>query len=123
MKNSKNVVVLGASSKAGKYSYKAVTMLAEHEYIPVPIHPSGIEVAGFKTLKTMNKITENINTISVYVSAKITDTLHDEFLRIAPKRVIFNPGAENQKLYEKCKSAGIEVENACTLVLLQTNAF
>ncbi len=34
-----------------------------------------------------------------------------------------NPGAENDDLAAKAEAAGIEVDYACTLVLLQTGAF
>jgi uncharacterized protein len=121
--NNKNIIVLGASSRPEKYSYKAVELLSEHGYNAYPVHPSGIEVNGHKTFKSLNEITEEIHTISVYVNAKISNILKEEMLKIAPKRVIFNPGAENQGLYKVCKSANIEVENACTLVLLQTGSF
>ena len=121
--SNKNVVVLGASGKSGKYSYKAVTMLAEHGYNVYPVHPSGINVAEFRTYRSLNEITEKIHTLTVYVSAKISNNLKDEILAIAPERIIFNPGAENQELAEKCEVAGIESEEACTLVLLQTNLF
>jgi uncharacterized protein len=121
--NNKNIIILGASSRPDKYSYKAVEMLSEHGYNPLPVHPSGIDVNGHKTFKSLVEITDQIHTISVYVNAKISSSLREEILKTSPQRVIFNPGAENQELYEACKSSNIEVENACTLVLLQTGSF
>lgn len=122
MKN-KNVVVLGASSKKDKYSYQAVELLSEYGYNVFPVHPSGIEVSGHKTYKNLNDINEKIDTISVYLSAKISNTLTDEIFKLSPRRIIFNPGAENPNLTNICNNEGIEVENACTLVLLRTNSF
>ena len=123
MMSNKNVVVLGASGKPDKYSYKAVIMLAKHGYNVYPVHPSGIKVAEFRTCRSLNEITEIIHTLTVYVSAKISNNLKDEILAMAPERIIFNPGAENQELAEECEAAGIEAEEACTLVLLQTSSF
>ena len=37
--------------------------------------------------------------------------------------VIFNPGAENKELKRALERDGIEVEEACTLVLLNTGQF
>ena len=37
--------------------------------------------------------------------------------------MIFNPGAENPGAYERLEAGGIEVVEACTLVLLRTNQF
>ncbi|MFT6873748.1 MAG: hypothetical protein ACJAVN_002770, partial [Roseivirga sp.] len=40
-----------------------------------------------------------------------------------PKRIIFNPGTENQELKNKAESAGIECVEACTLVMLSVGNF
>ena len=42
---------------------------------------------------------------------------------LSPNRVIFNPGAENPKLYNLFLSKGIKCENSCTLVLLSTKQY
>ena len=39
------------------------------------------------------------------------------------RRVIFNPGTENGELEAALRAAGIESEEACTLVLLRTGQF
>ena len=40
-----------------------------------------------------------------------------------PKRVIFNPGTENPEFYKILSNNEIEVEVACTLVLLATDQY
>jgi hypothetical protein len=40
-----------------------------------------------------------------------------------PKRVIFNPGTENPEFYQLLALNDIQVEVACTLVLLATNQY
>jgi len=37
---------------------------------------------------------------------------------LKPKRIIFNPGTENNELVELAREKGIETEYACTLVML-----
>jgi predicted CoA-binding protein len=59
----------------------------------------------------------------VYVNAEKSAQMFADILAAKPKRIIFNPGAENPELEKKCKAAGIDVEEACTLVLLRTNQF
>ena len=49
--------------------------------------------------------------------------LADKIKKIKTKRVIFNPGTENPTLADDLKKTGIEVINACTLVMLSTNQF
>jgi hypothetical protein len=43
--------------------------------------------------------------------------------QLKPKRVIFNPGTENPDLYAEIEKLHIQVEEACTLVLLHTHQF
>jgi len=40
-----------------------------------------------------------------------------------PKRIIFNPGAENDELSDLALRNGIEPQEACTLVLLSTGQY
>jgi len=117
------VAVLGASPKEERYSFKAVKMLKEYQHVPVPVHPAGHEVDGIKALKSLNDITEPVDTLTVYVGARISDGELENILQLNPRRVIFNPGAENGHLAEKLRKAGIEVIEACTLVMLRTEQF
>ena len=117
------VAVLGASPKEERYSFKAVQMLKEYKHLPIPVHPAGHTVDGIPALKSLNDITEPVDTLTVYVGAKISDGELDNILKLKPRRVVFNPGAENGELAEKLKTAGIEVIEACTLVMLRTEQF
>jgi hypothetical protein len=40
-----------------------------------------------------------------------------------PKRIIFNPGTENDELAKMAKDKGIQPVEACTLVLLSTGQY
>ena len=117
------VAVLGASPKEDRYSFKAMRMLKEHGHKPIPIHPAGHTVNGVPGLKSLGEIDDTIDTLTVYLNSRISNGLKDDFLKLNPRRVIFNPGAENEKLAEVLESAGIEVVTACTLVMLATGAF
>ncbi len=48
---------------------------------------------------------------------------YDYILSLKPKRIIFNPGSENDELADLAKKKGIQVQEACTLVLLNTGQF
>ena len=43
--------------------------------------------------------------------------------KLNQKRIIFNPGTENEELMLLAKEKGIETEIACTLVLLSLNDY
>ena len=117
------VAVLGASTNEERYSYKAVEMLKEHGHQPVPVHPKGHEVLGIKALTSLENIDEPVDTLTVYVGPKISSGELDRIVKLGPRRVVFNPGAENAELAQKLRDAGIEVVEACTLVMLRTEQF
>jgi hypothetical protein len=48
---------------------------------------------------------------------------YDYIIAQSPKRIIFNPGAENSQLANLAKEKGIIAQNACTLVLLSTGQY
>ncbi|KAA3633491.1 MAG: CoA-binding protein [Calditrichaeota bacterium] len=115
--------VLGASPKEDRYSFKAVHMLKEHGFKPIPVHPKGHAVDGIDGVKSLADLSDDIDTLTMYVNASISDTEYDNIMKLHPRRVIFNPGSENQNLKEKLDIEGIETVEACTLVMLQTNQY
>jgi hypothetical protein len=117
------VAVLGASTKEERYSNKAVKMLLEHKHCPIPVHPSGIEVHGLKTKKSLGEISESVDTLTMYIGPKLSSGAYDSIIALKPRRVIFNPGSENDELAAKLETAGIEVVIACTLVMLTTGLY
>jgi predicted CoA-binding protein len=66
---------------------------------------------------------ENIDTVTIYLNPRNQKEYYDYILSLHPKRIIFNPGAENDELYELAQSHGIQPLEACTLVLLSTGQF
>ncbi len=120
------VAVLGASSDSSRYAYKAMKMLEEYGHTPIPVHPRETEVLGKKVYPTLGDLArtgQKIDTVTVYVNSAISEKFEKDFLALRPKRVIFNPGAESTKLGEVLKKNGIEVLDACTLVLLRTHQY
>lgn len=118
-----NVAVLGASPKEERYSFKAVRMLKEYSYIPIPVHPAGHAVDGVDGLKSLSDINVEVDTLTVYVNSSISAQAYDEIIKLKPRRVIFNPGAENKELADRLNTNGIETIEACTLVMLRTKQF
>lgn len=72
---------------------------------------------------TEKKAFQNIHTITMYLSAKRQAEYYDYILSLKPKRIIFNPGSENQELANLAEQNKIEVAEACTLVLLSTSQY
>ena len=118
-----NVSVLGASNKPERYSYRAVKLLVEKRHAVFPVHPAISEIDGIPVFKRLEDISDSIHTITVYVVPECSAVLSNAILSARPRRVIFNPGAENPNLTQRLKDDGVEVVNACTLVMLKTGQF
>lgn len=119
----KNVVVLGASPKEDRYAFRAVKMLKEHGHRAIPVNPAFNEVLGELCYNSINDVPEQIDTLTMYVGAARSEPLIQEILKAHPRRIIFNPGAENERLASEAEAKGIEVVNGCTLVMLQSGTF
>ncbi|OGI07324.1 MAG: hypothetical protein A2Y40_03420 [Candidatus Margulisbacteria bacterium GWF2_35_9] len=118
-----NVAVLGASPKEDRYSNMAVKRLLAAGHRVFPIHPVYQYIEGLRVYKNLIDIDIEIHTMTMYVNSIQSSKLIDEILELAPKRIIFNPGAENPELQELADEQGIQTLNACTLVMLSTKQF
>jgi len=118
----KKTVVLGATPNPARYAYLAVMRLRlyGHEIIPVGIRDGDIE--GIEIQKGMPKI-EGVDTVTMYLNAQRQREYYDYILSLQPKRIIFNPGAENPELVKLANENGIETVEGCTLVMLSIGAY
>ena len=118
-----HVAVLGASSKPDRYSYRALRKLSEKGHVVLPVHPSLEDIDSIPVYKSLREIVDPVDTITVYLSALRSKEIADDIVAHRARRVIFNPGAENPALGARLRSEGVEVLEACTLVLLSTDQF
>ena len=117
------VAVLGASAKPGRYSYQCVEQLLKHGHKVIPVTPAQVEICGMMPVADLDAIGEDIDILTMYINATRSSEMEEQILGLNPTKIIFNPGAENRELQNKCKASGIKTENACTLVLLNTGQF
>ena len=112
-------MVVGASENENRYSYKAIQLLNKygHEIVALSNKKGRIGNIEFETEK---KDFKNIDTISLYINQYIQTEYFDYIIRIKPRRVIFNPGTENEALMNLLSRNSISFIEACTLVLLRT---
>jgi predicted CoA-binding protein len=118
----KKTLVLGASLHPSRYSNLAIHRLIAAGHSVVAIGLQEGEIAGVQ-ITSEKKDFENIHTITLYLSATNQLEYYDYILSLHPKRVIFNPGAENESFFRVLQENNIEAEAACTLVLLGTNQY
>jgi uncharacterized protein len=90
----------------------------------VPIGIKTGEVAGASILNIREKPKiEGVDTVTLYIGPRHQPEWYDYLLGLKPRRIIFNPGTENDEFEKRAEAAGVEVEEACTLVLLRSRQF
>ena len=118
----KKTLVLGASGNPSRYSYLALLRLQSHQH-PVVALGKRKAIVGSIPIETEKKIWEGIDTVTLYLNAFHQKEYYDYILSLKPKRIIFNPGAENDELAALAKQNNIQPLEACTLVLLSTSQY
>lgn len=118
----KKTVVLGASSNPSRYSFLAVNRLYSkgHDVIAVGKKKGNINQVE---IVTEHPAEENVDTVTLYLNAENQKQYYDYIISLHPKRLIFNPGAENDELALLALKNNIEPIEACTLVLLSTGQY
>ncbi len=118
----KPTLVIGANNRPEKYAYKAVKSLLN----------CGHSVFAFGRMKSQidEVVIENewnpnwkVHTVTLYLNPQNQEEHYQKIIDLKPKRVIFNPGTENEVFQEMLEYKGISTEIACTLVLLSINEY
>ena len=117
------VVILGASSKPDRYSYKAMLLLQEHGHTPIPVHPREKRILERQVFTDLSELDVPVDTVTVYVRPELLRKQLDDLVNLHPQRVIMNPGTEDHSVAEELQNRGIGVVQACTLVMLNTGQF
>lgn len=121
--NKKITLVLGASTKPGRYALLAAEKL-QSKGIEIELLGKKEGKVGNIEIKTnIEEISTKIHTVTVYLGINNQIEYEDFLIKMRPNRVIFNPGSENLILQEKLKAQGTEVLEACTLVMLSTGQY
>lgn len=115
-------LVLGASTNPSRYSFMAMERLRKHGIEVEAIGLRSGKVADVE-IQTGTPALNNIDTITMYVGAQNQPPFYDYLISLNPRRVIFNPGAENPEFEAKLRENGVEVLTACTLVMLSVGNY
>lgn len=117
------VAIIGATDKRDRYANKALHALQKNGHAVVLVNPFKEEVEGRECLDSVADYNGKIDTVTLYVNPKRFQDHIDDVIKVQPKRVIMNPGTEDDMHRRTLEDAGIEIIQACTLVLLSTNQF
>jgi predicted CoA-binding protein len=122
MNEKKKTLVLGASDNPARYSYLAIHRLLSHGHPVVAIGKKHTMVSSVP-VETEKKNFDDIHTVTLYLNPLRQKEYYDYILSLNPKRIIFNPGAENDEFADLANKKGIHVQEACTLVLLSIGQY
>ena len=118
-----NVAVIGASDKPERFSYQALSLLKQKGHTVFPVHQRLKIIEGEQVYPSIKDIPDPIDTITLYVASDISTSIAADILSVKPRRIIFNPGAENLPLARQANAQGIITLDDCTLVLLRSGQF
>jgi len=120
----KKTVIIGATTNPARYAYLAAQNLTsyKHDMVPVSIHSGEVFGKPILDLRKKPKI-ENVDTVTLYIGPQRQAEWYEYILSLKPKRIIFNPGTENEEFEKLAEDNGIEALEACTLVMLRTGQY
>lgn len=100
----------------------AINRLLSYNHLVVAIGNKVGNVAGVDIVTDTPEM-DDIDTITLYLNPTNQKPYYDYILSLQPKRVIFNPGTENDELEAMLEAKNIEAKEACTLVMLGTGQY
>lgn len=121
-RTTKKTVVIGASDSPMRYSFLAVRRLKSYDHPVVAIGKKEGAIDDTKII-TEHPPMDDVDTVTLYLNPMHQKQYYDYILSLHPRRIIFNPGAENAELARLAKENSIEPVNACTLVMLGTGQY
>jgi len=120
--DNRTTLVIGGSVNPERYSNKAIKKLISYGNKVSSIGLREGEVSGIMIETGMPEY-KDIHTVTMYLGAARQSQYFEYIMDLKPKRVIFNPGAENHEFAETLKVNDIEVVEHCTLVMLDYGLF
>ncbi len=120
--NNKKTVVLGASSNPNRYSYLAIKKLRKYGHDVIAVGKREGKVDDVNIITDQPEI-EDVDTVTLYLNPTNQKPYYDYITSLKPRRVIFNPGTENEELERLVAPSGTNTMEACTLVLLGTGQY
>lgn len=120
----KKTVIIGATTNTGRYAFLAARMLTDYNHEIVPVGIKDGAVLGKEILDIFQKPpVKDVHTVTLYIGPQRQPEHYNYILSLKPKRIIFNPGTENDEFERLAEAQGIEALEACTLVMLRSGQY
>lgn len=122
MSEEKVTMVIGASPNEERYSNLAVKRLRQQGYSVIAIGAKQGKIGDVDIVSEAPAVA-GVDTVTLYLNPQRQRAYYDYILSLKPKRIIFNPGTENDELQELAWKSNIVPVEACTLVMLSTGQY
>ncbi len=124
MSNSKKTVIIGSTTNTTRYAYMAAERLlgAHIEFVPVGIKKGTVLDMPILPLRE-KPVIKNVHTVTMYIGPQNQPEWYQYILSLKPKRILFNPGTENELFQQMAQEQNIEVVEGCTLVMLGVGTY
>src|SRR5215469_11368439 len=107
----KTIAMVGASSNWNRPSYFVMKYLQGKGYRVIPVNPgiAGQELLGEKVYASLRDISEPVDMVDVFRSAREAPAIVDDAIAIGAKILWMQLGIRNDEAAAKAQAAGIEV--------------
>lgn len=124
MNSSKKTVIIGATTNSGRYAYMAAERLsgAKVEFVPVGIKKGAVLGQTILPIREKPAI-GGVHTVTMYIGPQNQPEWYHYILSLKPKRIVFNPGTENETFQNMARQQQVEVVEGCTLVMLGVGTY
>ncbi len=112
-------LVFGASLNPARHSNKAVKSLVRHNHSVIAIGLREGTILDVPVITGM-PVLKAVDTILLYIGTRNQPPFYDYLVKLNPRRVIFNPGTENQEFQDILEKNRIEVVLGCALVMISS---
>ncbi len=117
MKTNELIVILGASTNPNRTSYMADVLLNKKGFETLQVS----DIQAINSLHYKKCLSEKQKTITVFLKPKQQKKYYDYVISLKPKRIIFNPGTENEELIALALQHNIKVMTGCTIAMLMNS--
>ena len=110
------IAVIGASNNEAKYGNRALKAWRETPWTVYAVNPREDTVEGMRAYDSVLEIPGEVHTATLYVPPKVGLSVADDLIEKGVSEVYLNPGSEDDELRQKLEDAGIEVQEACSII-------
>lgn len=111
------IAIIGASRDRSKYGNKAVRAYQQRGDAVYPVNPHESEIEGLAAYPSVLNIPNPVDVASFYVPPETGLQVIEEVAQKRIKKVLLNPGSENDRLLRRCEELGLDATVACSILL------